>query len=201
MKRVLKCVVISLSISTVFAADKDSRFTVKPAASYPTHVTNEKVTLAAVPFVNADEIKRAFGKVDPNKYGVLPVLVVIQNDTGKPLRLDLQAEYVEPNGHHIEATPTEDVAYAGSTPKRNDPRIGMPGPLPLPKKKSAGPLSSWEIVGRAFSAKMIPAGEQVSGFFYFQTRLQPGAKFYLNGLSEAGSGKELFYFEVPLETK
>jgi len=172
---------------------------VKAADSYTTHVTNEKVTVAAVPYVNADEVKLAFGKVDPNKFNLLPVLVVIRNDTGKPLRVNLQAEYVEPGGHHIEATPAEDVQYAGAGPKRKDTNVGMQYPLPFPKKKSTSPLSSWEIQGRAFAAKMIPAGEQVSGFVYFQTKMQPGSKFYMNGLSEAGSGKELFYFEVPFE--
>jgi hypothetical protein len=46
---------------------------------------------------------------------------------------------------------------------------------------------------------MLPTSQSASGFFYFQTGLQRGATIYLNGLREAGSGKELFYFEIPLE--
>ena len=45
---------------------------------------------------------------------------------------------------------------------------------------------------------MLPPGEQANGFFYFQTSHRRGAKIYLTGIREANSGKELFYFEIPL---
>ncbi len=201
MQRILNWVAISLSIAALSAADKETRFAAKPAADYPTHVTQEKLTIAAVPYVTEEDMKAAFGKADPVKYGVLPVLVVIQNDTGKAIRIQPQAEYVESSGHHVEAISADDVQRIGTPPRRKDTNIGIQSPIPLPKKKSNGPLAAWEITGRAFSAKMIPAGEQASGFFYFQARLEPGSKFYLIGLSEASTGKELFYFEVPLDSK
>ncbi len=188
-----------MSIAAAQAADKDSRFAVKPASEYPGSVTQEKVTIAAVPYVREDDVRAAFGKADPARYTVLPVLVVIENKTGKTLRLNLQAEYVDPGGHHVEALSPEEVQYIGAPPRRKDSRMPMPSPVPLPRKKSSGgPLGGWEFQGRAFAARMIPPGEQVSGFFYFQTRLDKGSRFYLTGLSEAGTGKELFYFEVPL---
>ena len=59
-------------------------------------------------------------------------------------------------------------------------------------------VDTWEIEGRAMSAKILPPGESASGFFYFQTIMQPGSMIYLNGLYEAASGKEIFYFELPL---
>jgi hypothetical protein len=202
MQKVLNGLAILLSIAALPAADKEGRFAAKPADRYPNHVTQEKVTLAAVPFVEEADVKAAFGKVDPNKYGVLPVLLVIQNDTGKTLRLNLQTEYVDPDGHHIESVDAQDVQYFGVKSKRKDTNIGIQSPIPFPRRKSSGgPLNTWEITGRAFSARMIPPGEQVSGFVYFQTKMQPGAKFYLIGLSEANTGKELFYFELPLDKK
>jgi hypothetical protein len=75
--------------------------------------------------------------------------------------------------------------------------ITGPGGKPkiLAKKN---PLDAWEIEGRAFAAKMLPPGQSASGFFYFRTGLQHGATIYLNGLTEAATGKELFYFEIPL---
>ena len=45
---------------------------------------------------------------------------------------------------------------------------------------------------------MIPPGQSAFGFLYFQTEIQVGATIYLNGMSEAGTGKELLFFEVPL---
>ena len=66
-------------------------------------------------------------------------------------------------------------------------------------KSKKNPLDAWEIEGRAMSAKMLPPGQSASGFYYFQTILQPGATVYLNGLYEAASGNEIFYFELPLK--
>ena len=61
------------------------------------------------------------------------------------------------------------------------------------------PLAAWEIEGRAFAAKMLPSGQSASGFFYFQTGHRSGSTLYVTGIREASTGKELFYFEVPLD--
>jgi hypothetical protein len=77
----------------------------------------------------------------------------------------------------------------------------IPGPTGGIKigKGKKNPLDAWEIEGRAFSAQMLPPGQSAFGFFYFQTAIQTGSTLYLNGIEEAKSGKELFYFEVPLQ--
>ena len=60
----------------------------------------------------ARRCRLAFGKLNPYQYGVLPVLVVIQNDSDKAIRLDrLKVEYVGPNRDRVEATPAKDVRY------------------------------------------------------------------------------------------
>ena len=63
------------------AADKDkSRFVAGAASSYAGHQTLDKITIAAVPFITDDQMKAAFGKADPVRYSVLPVLVVLENN-------------------------------------------------------------------------------------------------------------------------
>ena len=197
MKRVFGLAVMILSITAAHAADKDKKFSPPPATSFETRQAQGKVIVAAAPYVNEDEIKTAFGKANPTKYGILPVLVVIQNNSSGALRLDLKAEYVDPTGRHIEAMPASDVVYAGKSPKR--PSM-TPRPLPFPRSSGKNKLNTWEIEGRAFAARMVPPGDSVNGFFYFDTMMEPGAKLYLTGLSEAQTGKELFYFEIPLES-
>ncbi|MEX2264750.1 MAG: hypothetical protein WD696_22540 [Bryobacteraceae bacterium] len=182
------------------AADKDKpRFDPGPASSYPNRQTGEnKVMIAARPYVTDEEARAPFGKLNPNKHGVLPVLVVIQNGSERPLKLEsLRVEYVGPDRSRTEATPAEELAYL-SGPRQ--PKV-ISGPFPgraprISRKKS--PLSAWEIGGRAFSAKMLPAGETASGFFYFQTGHRRGSQIYITGIREAGTEKELFYFEIPL---
>jgi hypothetical protein len=195
MKRL--ALIVLLSIAAAGGDDKDkSHFTAGPASSYPSHQTLDKITIAAVPFLTEEQAKTAFGKANPYRYGVIPVLVVLQNDTGKALRLDLETEFVDPGGRHVEATPASDVLYVGSDPKR--PRMPGTSPIPLPSRNKKGPLNTSEIEVRAFSAKMLPAGDSAFGFFYFQTQYIPGSKLYLTGLKDATTGKDYFYFEVPL---
>lgn len=184
-----------MSIAAAFAADKEP-FKAAPASSYAHKQVNGGITIAAEPFTTPEELKTAFGKLDPNRYGVLPVLVVIQNDTKETIRLDqLKVEYVSPKVR-VEATPSGDVRYARGVQR---PSVyGGPGPRVAIRGKK-NPLDAWEIDGRAFSAAMLPPGQSASGFYYFRTEPQPNASIYINGLSEAKTGKELFYFEVALQ--
>jgi hypothetical protein len=198
MPFVFKRLVLFLSITAAFAADKQPPFRPAPAANYPSHQTNNQITIGVDAYTSAEKLKTAFGKLDPNDHGVLPVLVVIQNDGDKALRLDrLRAGYTASGGNRVDATPPQEVRYLRG-PDRPKMIPGPTGQIKIGKGKK-NPLDAWEIEGRAFSAKMLAPGQTASGFFYFQTKLQPGATIYLNGLAEAATGKELLYFEVPLQ--
>src|SRR6188768_2144561 len=95
-----RAVIVLLSITAAALAADNKASSVLPAASYPGHKTQEKITVAAKPY-NTDELaKLEFGKVKPHQYGIMPVLVVIQNDTGKALKLNLKAEFVSAAGGH-----------------------------------------------------------------------------------------------------
>jgi hypothetical protein len=191
MPFIFKRLALFMSIAAVFATDKE--FKAPPASSFAHKQSNEQVTIGAEAYVNGEKVRLAFGKVVPYDYGVLPVLVAIQNDSGKTLKLNrVKVEYVGPHGDRVVATPAREVRFA-IPPKRP----GLRGPLPLPAKKN--PLNEWEIEGRAFAAEMLPAGQPAYGFFYFQTDLERGATIYFTGITEAVSGRDLFYFEIPLE--
>jgi hypothetical protein len=198
MKRV--ALIVLLSITAALAVDKDKgRFAPGPAASYSGHQTQEGITIAAIPYITEEQAKSAFGKVNPYQRGILPVLVIIENGSGKALRLDMKVQFVDPDNHHLDAFPSDDVIYYQGIKK--PPRIGPATslPIPLPRSKKKGPLNTPEIVNRALSVKLIPNGESAYGFFYFEAEYRPGSKLYLNGLSDASSGKEYFYFDLPLE--
>jgi hypothetical protein len=198
MPFVFKSLALLLSISAGFAADKETPFKAAPAASYTNHQSNAQITIGVEPFTTLDKVQLAFGKLQPNQFGILPVLVVIQNDSDKAIRLDrLKAEYAGPNHERVEATPARDVRYL-KPPQRPAAIDGPAGRVKVLKSKK-NPLDEWEIEGRALSAQMLPPGQSASGFVYFQTGLQHGATIYLNGLYEAASGKEILYFEIPLQ--
>ena len=197
MPFVFKRLILVLSIATAWAADKETPFKAQPAASYPAHQSVEKITVGVDPYTAGEKMKTAFGKLDPNEYGVLPVLVVIQNDTDKTIRLSgVKLEYLGPHRERVEATPAKEVRYL--RPPQRPNMIGGPAGKVKVLATKKNPLLAWEIEGRAFAAQMLPPGNSASGFFYFQTLLQPKATIYLNGMTEAGTGKEILYFEVPL---
>jgi hypothetical protein len=192
MPFVFKRLALFMSIAAAFAADKEPAFHAPAASAMPHTQTAAPLTIGVDTYVSGEKLKAAFGKLVPAVYGVLPVLVVIQNDGKSTIRLEnLKAEYVNRNTR-VDATSARDVRYA-KAPSR--PNIAL-GPLGHGKKN---PLDAWEIEGRAFAAKMLPAGNTACGFFYFQVDLEPGATIYLSGLSEAESGKQLLYFEIPLQ--
>jgi hypothetical protein len=183
----------------VSGADNDkSRFEVKAVAAYPHRQSSEKVTIAAEPAETDEQTTEPFGKVNPYRYGVLPVLIVIQNDGSDAIRVDrMRFAYTLPDHTKVEATPAQDLRFihGARTPK------GLPGPTGGIKltKAPKNPLAEWEIEGRAFAAKMIPPGQSASGFVYFQVpQSSQAASVVISGLENAVNGKELYYFEIPM---
>ena len=177
--------------------NKDAaKFSPGPASSYSAKQTNERVTVAVVAYDTEELTHTAFGKLNPNLYGVLPILVIIQNDTDQALKLEhLDAEYTGVDGRQVEATPADEVQTLGGTDR---PNVPVPRTIPI-HRKHKNPLDVWEIDGRSFAAKLLPAHESVNGFFYFQTTHRPGSKFFLSGVKVAATGQDILYFEFPLE--
>ena len=180
------------------AGDKKdaSKFAPGPASSYPAKQTNDHVTVAAAVYNTEELAHTAFGKLNPNQYGVLPILVIIQNDTDQALKLDNPtAQYTGADGRNVDATPAEEVKTLYGAAR---PNVPVARPIPIHRNHKS-PLDVWEIDGRAFAAKLIPPHESASGFFYFQTEHRPGSRFYLSGIKIASTGQDIFYFDIPLE--
>jgi hypothetical protein len=193
-----KLFLLLLSIAAAWGADKEkAKFDPGPVTAFEARQTIDKLTIAARPYVGDDEARPAFGKNNPNKYGILPVLLVMQNDGTQVLALDrMRVKYITPRGEDIEATPAEELRYVlgGTKPDL------VPGPLPrMPGSgRRKNPLDTWEITGRAFAARMLAPGESAHGFVYFQTGHRSESRVYVTGIREAATGKELFFFEIPL---
>ena len=184
-----------MSITAVFAGDKQEAFHAPAAADMAHHQTVGQVTIGVETYVAGDKVRAAFGRLVPYDYGVLPVLVVIQNDSHETIRLDqMKAEYVGARSR-VTATPADEVQYAHPG-RRPDLGAGPKSPIPIKKRN---PLGAPEIQGRALNAQMVAPGLSAGGFLYFQTPIANDASIYISGLSEARSGKELFYFEIPVE--
>ncbi|MBM3762833.1 MAG: hypothetical protein FJW36_21620 [Acidobacteria bacterium] len=161
-------------------------------------VSLDQVIIGIEAFDTADKASKAFGKLDPNKFEVLPVLIVIKNNRKAPIKVSpLEVQYIVPGQGKIFALQSDEVTTAAQGPTR--PNLG-PKPLPFPTRRKKNPLSAPEIEGRAFAAKMIAAGDSASGFFYFNIRHRTTARIYINGLVDSSTNQEIFYFEIPFSS-
>jgi hypothetical protein len=183
----------------MMAAEKET-FQAKPAEQYANQQTSDGVTAAAETYTTDEQTKTAFGKLNPWRYNILPVLVVIHNNSKDSIRLDrLHFEYELPDRSKVDAMPAADVKYSKG-PRQPKIGPGLPGGIRIGGNKN--PLNVPEIETRAFAAKILPPGESASGFIYFETDVESqGASLYLTGLQNAATGKELYYFEIPLTSK
>jgi hypothetical protein len=184
-----------LSITLTTALTAEDTFKAAPPEQYA-HQQNDKVTVGAKPFSTSEDTKRVFGKkVDLNHYGILPVLMVIRNDRSETIDLNgLEVKLVPGSGQSViplEPSELPALANPGKVPDLSPSR----SPIPHSHKN---PLESLSIVERAFTARMTPPGSEASGFFYFQATPEPGMKLLVKGIYERPSGKEIFYFEIPL---
>lgn len=191
---VISSIALAAVLAGVVIAGSEVTFRPGPASDYA-HQSADHVTVGAKPYDNEELTAEAFGKkTDLLKYGVLPVLVVVENKRDQALDMRaLEVSLVGADGRHVTAVAPEDIPSLGNPNRR--PSVTPRPPLPFPKKKNV--LNSASIVERAFSAKMLPPGDSASGFFYFEARPEPGDKIYLSGLHDARSGEEILYFEFP----
>ena len=175
------------------------------AKTYPAHEAHddEKVSVAIDPFDLAD--KAAIFKVNYKEKGLLPVRVIISNDGDKPVMLsDLSIEFITVGRRKLEPADKDDLyrrlARTGNPPGKQGPQL----PIPLPKRGQKPPLSNEtlaEIDAAQFYTFPVEPHSIHSGFVFFDVsgidNPEAGAHVYLTGMKV--DGKELFYFDIPLE--
>ncbi len=186
-----------------FAAKDFVKPVARPAASYPAHESHsdEGITAAIDPYDMPD--KAQIFSVDYREEGLLPIFVILTNDSDEPISLSgMKAQLITVNRTKIPPSDTDDVYRRLAHPSSS---AGPTIPLPIPRKKVKGAVPKKvmdELQTAQFSAKAVePHGTQ-SGFMFFDiagiSTPLAGARFYLTGLQNA-KGNDLMYFEIPLE--
>ncbi len=155
--------------------------------------------MAAEAYTSAEQTKPPFGKLNPNVHGVVPILLVMQNEGKNVIKLDgLKVEYIDSRKNRLMSIPAQELPYL-KPPER--PTVKAHPIPPIFQRKKKNELTAIELDQRSWGAKMLPPGESANGFFYFQAIHEPGAMLYITGIRNAATGQELFYFELPLEPK
>ena len=198
--------VFGMAILTAGLGAAEDRFEVKPANKYPAKQTQGDVIVAVKPYRTDKDMKVAFDKAEPYKYGFMPMLLVITNNSEHPLNLaGMKVRYIDSERTGLEPITGEDLAFFNPKGK-NKPNAN---PLPIPgvvwrRGGKKGPLAKPEITQREFKAPVVPPETSVNGFFYYQTGNEgdpvSGASIYISGIRDMTTAQELFYFEIPLDT-
>jgi len=176
---------------------------VQPAFAYPAHdhhAGTENVTVGIDPYDTA--AKAAIFNIHYRENDLLPVLVVITNDSDQPVQLsDMNVEWVTADRTKLSPATEDDIFRRISHPKASGSRY----PVPFPTKKAKGGVDSKqrdEVQSALFRAMAVEPRSSQSGFMFFdvQSVSEPlrGAHFYLTGVRNS-SGHDLMYFEIPVD--
>ncbi len=196
-------------VFTTLVLGNDKGFSPPPAAhaaTYPAHESHddEKVSIAIDPFDVPE--KAAIFRVKYQDHGLLPIRVMISNDSDKTLMLDdLKVEYITVKRNKLEPATKDDV-YRRLVHLKHDPsKPKVPLPVPVPRDRS--PISKdareamEELSAAQFVTVPVSPHSTNSGFLFFDIDEievpEAGAHVYFSGMKLGG--KELFYFDIPLE--
>lgn len=183
----------------------ETAFRPKTADKYPSKQKQDGLIVAAKAFVSEKDQKSAFGKVRPRQYGIVPMLLVISNSGTHSFSLEsLQVRLITPGREGLEPIRGEDLAALN--PKGHQPtRRTIPGVPGLNRTRvKKGPLDRPEITRHEFRAPIVAPKSTASGFFFYQMGTDSsleGASAYISGIVNISTGRELFYFEIPLNKR
>jgi hypothetical protein len=172
------------------------------------HDGHEGLVVSADSYADASRAKEKFGKANPLPVGILPVEVILRNDTTQALRIDMttiQLTVRFSNGRQqgVDWLSVEDVAGTVVHPKGQQAPKSRRFPVGLPSATDSKTEKIVEIL-RPFvlDADVIPPMATIHGFLFFDLNrdisLADDASLYVPNVTGIPSNKPLMFFEVPL---
>lgn len=200
--------VLLFSAVLVLRADTPT-FNPPPAnnpGTYPAHEahTDEKVSIAIDPYDTPEKAK--VFRTNYQEKGFLPIRLIIANDTDDYLMMnDLKIEYITAKRDKIDPATTDDIYRRVVRLKGNPSRPKVPLPVPIPRDKSPVTKDARIAVEELDQAQFVPHPVDPhtlrSGFLFFDISgidvPEAGAHLSISGMKI--NGKELFYFDIPME--
>lgn len=163
---------------------------------------DERVSIAIDPFDMPE--KAAIFRVNYKDHEILPVRVIISNDSDRTLMLsDLKVQYITVQRDKLEPATNDDLYRRLARAVKRPDKKGVQLPIPLPKKNKPAVATEVmrEIDDAMFTPVPVTAHSTYSGFMFFDIAgidvPEAGAHLSLSGMKI--DGKELFYFDIPLE--
>jgi hypothetical protein len=195
---------LCLSPLAAHAADHKSAPPAKPAAEYPANDTHpdEHVTIAADP---CDDPKLcSFFRLPYIQHGLLPIRVVITNDSDRALSLDdARMQFISANNDKIPAATEDDINRRIFTLHSTQP-IHIPlDPFPI-KRTPVDKKITEDDNDFGFQGTVVNAHSTLAGYLFYdiQDLDEPAlkhAELYVKMVHTLDGKQELFAFTIPLD--
>jgi hypothetical protein len=164
---------------------------------------DERLAIAAEPYDTHEKME--LFRVDYFSHGVLPVRLIVTNNSDRPISLrDARILYVTSQGDRIQAADPEDVERLMTRKEKQGGKIPLPGPLPSIKLK---PKASDKAIEQdfdtfEFQALVVEPHTTRAGFLFYDiaglAHPLKGALLNLHKIKDA-DGRELFFFEIQFD--
>ncbi|HEY9125603.1 MAG TPA: hypothetical protein VIM62_00670 [Acidobacteriaceae bacterium] len=195
---------VGLTLTPALLAATHAPPAVQPATDFPAVEVHadEKLAIAVEPYETKE--KAELFRVDYLAHGVMPVRLIVTNNSDKPVSLrDARILFVTQQGDRIQAAEPEDVERLMTLKEKEGTKIPIAGPLSIHRKPKASDKDiEADFDTFEFSALVIEPHTTHAGFLFYDvsglTHPLQGALMNLHTIKDA-SGKELFYFEIPFE--
>lgn len=176
----------------------------KPAADYAANDTdaNEHVTIAAEP---CDDPKQcSFFRLPYIQHGLLPVRVVITNDSDRALSLDeARMQFISANNDKIPAATEDDINRRIFTLHSTQPiRIPL-DPFPI-RRTPVDKKISEDDNDFGFQGTVVNAHSTLAGYLFYDIQgldepALKGAQLYVKEIHTLDGKQELFAFSIPFD--
>jgi hypothetical protein len=178
----------------------------QPASTYACNETHERVTIAAEPGDTKET--RPDTRLDYYSHGLLPIRVIVTNDTDKPVTLDdARIHFVTAANAVLPAATLDDLqrrmfTLKGATGKK----VPLPLPIPIPittGKKNVDKKILDDDTDFGFQTTTVAPHATVAGYLYYDMQdIDPpvlnNATLELRKVRFANSDSFLDSFEIPL---
>lgn len=172
------------------------------------HDEHGGVKISADAYSSEARAKEKFGKNNPVNVGILPVEVIIQNETDQPIRVDLTTIQLEvgigENGRQdLSPLQVEDVAQLIVHPGGavNPSVRRFPVGIPVSNDKKVQKMAD-TLRGLQLNGDIIAPQGTVHGFLFFNMNrdmaLVGNSSLYVPDVVIIPQNKPLIFFEVPL---
>jgi hypothetical protein len=191
---------------SLWAAYKSLKVKVEPAGTYAFHQQQGPIIIAADPYETREKIKTAFDLKELDESGIVPVHVVITNDSEDRIAVaGTEIRLLDWNNRAFEPVPIDEVVRA--VVYKGDPRTQRtPSRLPIPRgsgRRGDAFEIETDLTNKALRDLRVAPKSTSGGFVFFKlpgNRMRLGGyKVYVPEIRNLRTRENLLFFEIELK--